>query len=98
MIEAQELSHIGSWEYIIDTDTVTWSKELFNIFELSPDLPAPKYSLQQSFYTEESFAILDKAVQDCVQREIPYEIELDIILPNGSKKQIISKVFVASTD
>ena len=91
LIEAQKLAQVGSWEYIIDTDTVTWSKEIFNIFERSYDLPAPNYSEQRLFYTKESFFLLDKAVQDCVQREIPYEIELDIIVSDGSKKQIISK-------
>ena len=91
LIEAQELSHVGSWEYIIDTDTVIWSKELYNIFERSYDLPAPKYSEQHAYYIEESFIILDKAVQDCVQREMSYEIELDIKTSSGSVKQIISK-------
>ncbi len=91
LIEAQELSHVGSWEYIIDTDTVKWSKELFNIFERSYDLPAPKYSEQRKYYSEKSFTILEKAVQDCVQRNIPYEIELDIITSSGTVKQIRSK-------
>ena len=91
LLEAQELSHVGSWEYITETDTVTWSKELFNIFERSTDLPAPKYSEQEPFYTKESFQILDKAVLDCVQKEIPYDIELDIYTSDGSIKHIISK-------
>ena len=91
LLEAQALSHVGSWEYMVDSDTVTWSKELFNIFERSYDLPAPKYSEQQPYYTKESFAILDKAIQNCVQHEIPYEIELDIITESGKVKQIISK-------
>ncbi len=91
LIEAQKLAHIGSWEYIVETDTVNWSKELFHIFERPLDLPAPKYSMQRPLYTAESYAILDKAVQDCIQKEIPYEIELDIITTSGSIKTIISK-------
>jgi len=91
LLVAQELSHVGSWEYIIDTDTVKWSRELYNIFERSYDLPAPRYSEQRPYYTEESFTLLNKAVQDCIQREIPYEIELDIYTSTGSIKHIISK-------
>ncbi|MBI9040235.1 PAS domain S-box protein [Lutibacter sp.] len=91
LLEAQALSHVGNWEYMTATDIVTWSKELFNIFERSYDLPAPNYSVHQSYFTKESFAILDKSIQDCIQREIPYEIELDIITENGNVKQIISK-------
>ena len=91
LIEAQQLSHVGNWEYFVDSGTIIWSKELFNIFERSHNLPAPKYSEQAQFYTEESFAKIDKAVQDCIQHKIPYEMELDIITTNGTKKKIISK-------
>jgi PAS domain S-box-containing protein len=91
LIEAQKLSHVGNWDYFVDTDTVTWSKELFNIFERSYDLPAPGYSAQQSFYTQESFTKLDKSVQDCIQHGISYDLELDIITARGTVKQIISK-------
>lgn len=90
LVEAQELSQIGSWEYITETDTVTWSKELNKIYERSPDAPAPKFSIQQSYYTAESFEKLKKAVEDCILHEIPYEIELDIITAKGNIKQIIS--------
>jgi PAS domain S-box-containing protein len=90
LIEAQKLSHVGSWEYFIDNDSIKWSKELFNIFEHSYDLPALKYTEQAPYYTEESFAKLDKAVQDCLRHEIPYELELDIITSSGTVKQIIS--------
>jgi PAS domain S-box-containing protein len=34
--EAQKLSHIGSWEWEIETDTVTWSDELYRIYGYEP--------------------------------------------------------------
>ena len=34
--EAQALAHIGSWEWDIETDTVTWSDELFRLYGLEP--------------------------------------------------------------
>lgn len=89
--QAQKLSHVGSWEYIIATDTVTWSKELFNIFERPRELGAPNYSEHQSLYTEESFARMAQAVDECVKYETPYDIELDIYTSNGSIKHIVSR-------
>ena len=91
LLEAQELSHVGSWEYMMATDVVTWSKELYRIFERSLDLPAPKFTEQQAFYTKDSLAVLIKAVDACVKHEIPYEIALDIYTESGSIKHIISK-------
>jgi diguanylate cyclase (GGDEF)-like protein/PAS domain S-box-containing protein len=34
---AQALTSIGSWEWDIDADTVTWSPELFRIYGVDPD-------------------------------------------------------------
>jgi len=36
LAEAQELAHIGSWEWEIAADRVTWSRELYRIFGLHP--------------------------------------------------------------
>jgi PAS domain S-box-containing protein len=36
LAEAQELAHIGSWEWDIPTNTVTWTDELFRLFGLPP--------------------------------------------------------------
>ena len=35
--EAQAVAHIGSWEWNVVTDTVTWSDELYRLFGLEPD-------------------------------------------------------------
>ncbi len=34
--EAQEVAHIGSWEWNIAADRITWSDELFRLFGLEP--------------------------------------------------------------
>jgi two-component sensor histidine kinase/PAS domain-containing protein len=91
LLEAQAISHLGSWEYLLEDDSVIWSKELYNIFEYPHDLAAPKFSEQRPFYTAASYAKLDKALQACVMDEKPYEIELDIITARGAIKHIISK-------
>ncbi|MFT7155752.1 MAG: PAS domain S-box-containing protein [Parvicella sp.] len=89
--EAQRLSNIGNWDYVIATDSVTWSKELYNIFERPQELGAPNYSESKFLYTQESFAILDQAILNCIQNEIPYDIELEIYAANGSIKHISAK-------
>jgi PAS domain S-box-containing protein len=98
LLEAQRLSHVGNWEYEIETDTVTWSKELYDIFERSYDLPAPNFMEQASFYTKESYEKMDKAVQDIIQNGTSYEIDLDIITSQGGIKHIISKGRVKKDD
>ena len=36
LTEAQQIAHIGSWEWDIGTNTVSWSQELYRIFGLTP--------------------------------------------------------------
>jgi PAS domain S-box-containing protein len=36
LAEAQSIAKIGSWDWDIATDTVTWSDELYRIYELEP--------------------------------------------------------------
>jgi len=36
LAEAQELTHIGSWEWDIASDRVTWSDELYRLYGLEP--------------------------------------------------------------
>jgi PAS domain S-box-containing protein len=36
--EAQQLAHVGSWEYEVATGTTTWSEEVYAILGISPDL------------------------------------------------------------
>lgn len=37
LAEAQRIAHIGSWEWNTVTNTVKWSKEMFNIFDVDPE-------------------------------------------------------------
>jgi PAS domain S-box-containing protein len=89
--EAQELSHLGSWKYIIETGSVTWSKELFNIYDYPIELGAPNYPDHKLFYTKESFQILDQAIKNCIQNEIPYDIELDVYIKKAPLKHVIAR-------
>jgi PAS domain S-box-containing protein len=36
LAEAQEIAHLGSWEWEIGADRVTWSRELYRIFGVDP--------------------------------------------------------------
>ncbi|MEQ9408829.1 MAG: PAS domain S-box protein [Fuerstiella sp.] len=36
LARAQEIAHIGSWEYLVQEDVMVWSDELFHIFGLEP--------------------------------------------------------------
>src|SRR4051812_16511443 len=41
--EAQQLARLGSWEWDIPANVVTWSDELFRIYGLAPQSFSPSY-------------------------------------------------------
>lgn len=65
--EAQRLAKVGSWEWEIATDTVTWSRELYRIFSRDPDWPAPTYREHLQIYTAERNADLNLAQESSVK-------------------------------
>ncbi len=89
--DAQHLTHIGSWQWIIATDTVNWSEELYHINGRNPDLPAPRYAEMAMCYTPESWARLQAAVARAVQTGEPYELEIEIVRTDGVHRLTLSR-------
>ena len=42
---AQELTHLGSWEWEVETGDLVWSEEVFRIFGLKPHAITPSYEV-----------------------------------------------------
>lgn len=45
LAEAQELASVGSWEWDVDTDELTWSAEMFRILGLDPSETEPSFDV-----------------------------------------------------
>ncbi len=92
LIEAQEVAHIGSWEYDISTGNIFWSDQIFQIFGLTPEQPEPDYEshLAQNFPPEDG-----QRLSECVRRALeqaePYEVDVQIIRADGSTGWILAK-------
>ena len=82
--EAHRLAHIGIWDWVIETDTVTWSDELCSIAGWDPLLPAPTYAELPRVYTPASWVSLSGAVTRALTTGEPYNLELEMIRPDGN--------------
>ncbi len=80
----QKIAHVGSWEWDVKSDIVSWTDELFKIFRLDPKKGAVSYADHHKIYTSESMQKLDKAVQHTLETGNPYEIDLEIIRGDGT--------------
>ena len=89
--EAQRIAHVGSWEWIAATDTPTWSKELHAILEVDPDKPVPSMAEQDRLYTPESMDRMRRAVEKTLKTGTPYEIELERVREDGSRRWLLAR-------
>lgn len=83
LLRAEHIASLGSWEWEVESDLITWSDELFNLFGILPEEGPPTFKEQQSLYTAESYHRLSEAIERCIQRKIPYYIELEAIRRDG---------------
>ncbi|HEY3838261.1 MAG TPA: PAS domain S-box protein, partial [Bryobacteraceae bacterium] len=83
---AQRLAHVGSWTRFVASSRILWSEEMFRIFGRDPQLAAVGYSELPSFYTPESFGRLEDAARNTVLSGKPFDVELEIIRPDGEHR------------
>lgn len=88
--EAQRLARIGSWHWIPETDTVTWSEELYRIAGLDPKSSAISYREHHTLYTPESWDRLQKAVSETLKNGTEYSVELELVRPDGTKRWVVA--------
>ena len=87
MLERTEsIAHIGSWEWEIAADKVTWSEELYRIFQLNPDGEAPNWENHPKLYHPEDFKKLRQAAETAITDGKPYELELRAFRKDGETR------------
>jgi PAS domain S-box-containing protein len=82
--EAQHLAHIGTWDWLVEGDVVTWSEELYNINGRDSSLPAPSFAEQSRLFTPTSWERLSSAVKGALTTGEPYNLELELVRSDGS--------------
>ncbi len=81
--EAHRLAHIGTWDWVAETDTVTWSEELCTIVGWDHTKPAPTYAELPRVYTPASWERLNDAVTRALATGESYNLELEMVRPDG---------------
>ncbi|MBB1076411.1 PAS domain S-box protein [Rhodoferax sp. 4810] len=87
----EALAHVGSWEWDLDSDSVTWSDELFQFFRLDPAKGAPTFGQQLKLYTPQDALRLKEAVDRALHYGIPYELELHTLRRDGSQRYYLAR-------
>ena len=87
LAEAQRLSRIGSWSWRVETDEITWSEELYRIYELEIGVPVT-LDLIHSRVHPEDLSLIEKMKIVDQPREGGHDFERQyrLLMPDHSIK------------
>jgi PAS domain S-box-containing protein len=97
LAEAQRLAHIGSWDWDLRTNAVTWSDELYHIFGLQPGAISVAEEVNQ-FIHPDDLALGWDTVKRAVATKEPYDYYHRIIRPDGTERIARSRGSIMSDE
>ncbi len=89
--EAQRLARVGSWSWDLLSGRHVWSQEVYSIYGRDPALPPAVYPEVQSYFSDESWAILSNTVEATLLSGQPYECDCEFIRPDGERRWLTAR-------
>jgi len=87
--EAQRIAHVGSWELDLVSRQLTWSEEIFRIFEIDPQRFDPSYDdvFLDAVHPDDRGAV-NSAYNESIKNRAPYDITHRLLMPDGRIKYV----------
>ncbi|MEO6418554.1 MAG: PAS domain-containing protein, partial [Polyangiaceae bacterium] len=85
LAEAQSIAHVGSWQWDIDANRISWSEELRRIHGLAPeDFGATLEGFARDHLHPGDRARVEKLVAAALEERGPFSWQHRIVRPDGS--------------
>jgi diguanylate cyclase (GGDEF)-like protein/PAS domain S-box-containing protein len=91
LAEAQRIAHVGSWEWDVAPDTVTWSDELYRIFGRTPQEFENTYESFLRYVHPEDREFIRRTIQEAYETGRPFAFEHRVVRPDGSVRVLQSR-------
>jgi PAS domain S-box-containing protein len=79
LADAQAIARLGSWEWDLTDDVVTWSDELYRIYELEPREGVPTYAVLLDAMHPDDRELVRSAVARALATGEPFEFDARVI-------------------
>lgn len=94
----QIFANIGTWEWNIQSGGLYWSERIAPLFGYPEgDLATSYENFLNAIHPEDRQAVI-KAIDDCLNRDEPYNIEHRVIWPNGTERWLLERGAVVRDD
>ena len=87
--EGEGIAHMGTFEYVVDTNATLWSEGEYCLYGLDPEGPSPTYDvmLAKNIHPDDA-ALLHKTFTAAIQSGSVYELEHRIVRSDGSVRWV----------
>jgi PAS domain S-box-containing protein len=92
---AQAVAHVGSWEWDMATDVITWSEETYRIFGVDPAAGPLSFERYVELIHPDDRDALDDAVGRARETREPFEIDHRIVRPDGEVRFLYGRGGIA---
>ncbi len=86
--EAQRIAHIGSWELDLMNNVLTWTDEIYKIFEIDPAKFGASYEAFLDTIHPDDREAVNKAYLNSLETRYPYSIDHRLLFPDGRIKYV----------
>jgi signal transduction histidine kinase len=91
LAEAQRMTHLGSWNLDLVNNTLTWSDEIFRIFEIDPEKFGASYEAFLNAIHPDDRDLVNNAYTESVANRKPYDIIHRLQMADGRIKFVNEK-------
>jgi two-component system cell cycle sensor histidine kinase/response regulator CckA len=88
LAEAQQIARMGSWEWEIAADRVTWSDELYRIYGVAPDGEPGSYGSYLDKIHADDRARVGRVIETALTERRPWSLDYRIVRPDGDLRMI----------
>jgi PAS domain S-box-containing protein len=88
LAEAQQIARLGSWEWEIATDRVTWSDELYRIYGVHRDRFSGSYGSNLDRVHADDRARVARVIENAVAERRPWSLDYRVVRPDGELRMI----------
>lgn len=85
--ETQALAKLGGWKWDVKTGQTIWTREVYHIFEVGYEFEHNKQNAVE-YYEEADRPLLLKALEEAVQQQKPFDLQLRLNTQKGHQKWV----------
>jgi PAS domain S-box-containing protein len=91
LAEAQRIAHLGNWNLDLVHNVLTWSDEIYRIFEIDPEKTGVSYDAFLNAIHPDDREFVKNTYTESVKSNTPYDIEHRLLMKDGRVKYLNEK-------